>query len=78
MFRKINHEQLAFLAVALKFSNWIISRWCHFYCLASQQSVLKKEEKYSSCLIGGLFHVENVVFSNLPHSYCQIAVDEII
>lgn len=24
----------------------------------------------------GLFHLENVAFSNLPHSYCQIVVDK--
>lgn len=76
MFRRINPYKLAFLAGALKFSNWIISRWCHFYCFASQQSFLKKEEKSALFLIRGLFHLENVAFSNLPHSYCQIVVDK--
>lgn len=38
----------------------------------------KGRKKYSLCLIRGLFHLENIAFSNLPHSYCQIVVDEII
>lgn len=38
----------------------------------------KGRRKYSLCLIRGLFHLENVAFTNLPHSYCQIVVDEIM
>jgi len=38
----------------------------------------EKGKKYSLCLIRGLFHLENVAFSNLPYSCCQIVADEII
>lgn len=38
----------------------------------------KGVKKHFLCLISGLFHLENVVFNNMLHSYCQIVVDEII